>query len=113
MNYCQKISRTYGRLIPAEYLIKAVRYQQPRPGIVTDNLFLSWGRLTDKLPEPDFRAELFEKMVLAATESSETNEPDYDDGSEENETTVVIPDSVDCEAAGDRRIIPFIPPVLE
>ena len=55
MNYCQKISRTYGRLIPAEYLIKAVRYQQPRPGIVTDNLFLSWGRLTDKLPEPDFR----------------------------------------------------------
>ena len=59
MNYCQKISRTYGRSIPAEYLIKAVRYQQPRPGIVTDNLFLSWGRLTDKLPEPDFRVVTF------------------------------------------------------
>jgi len=59
VNYCQKISRTYGRLIPAEYLIKAVRYQQPRPGIVTDNLFLSWGRLIDKLPEPDFRVVTF------------------------------------------------------
>ena len=55
MNYCQRISRTYGRSIPAEYLIKAIRYRRPRPGIVTDNLFLSWGRITDKLPEPDFR----------------------------------------------------------
>jgi len=55
VNYCQRISRTYGRSIPAEYLIKAIRYQQPRPGIVTDNLFLTWGRLTNKLPEPDFR----------------------------------------------------------
>ena len=59
MNYCQKISRTYGRSIPAEYLINAVRYKRPRPGIVTDNLFLSWGRLTDKLPEPDFRVVTF------------------------------------------------------
>ena len=59
MNYCQKISRTYVRSIPAEYLIKAIRYQQPRPGIVTDNLFLSWGRLTVKLPRPNFRVAYF------------------------------------------------------
>ena len=55
MNYAEKISRRYGCSIPAEYLIKAIRYRQPRPGIVTGNLFLSWGQLTDKLPEPDFR----------------------------------------------------------
>ena len=55
MNHCQRISRTYGRSIPAEYLIDAVRYKRPRPGIVTDNFFLSWGRVADQLPEPDFR----------------------------------------------------------
>ncbi len=26
---------------------------------MTDNLFLSWGRITDKLPEPDFRVVTF------------------------------------------------------
>ena len=55
MNYADKISRRYGSSIPADCLIKAVRYKRPRPGVVTDNIFLSWGRLTDKLPEPDFR----------------------------------------------------------
>ena len=55
VNYAEKISRKYGNSIPADCLIKVVRYKRPHPGIVTDNLFLSWGRLTDKLPEPDFR----------------------------------------------------------
>ena len=59
MSYCRSITRQYGRCVPPDCLMEATRYPQPQPGKVTDQLFLSWGRLTDRLARPDFRVVTF------------------------------------------------------
>ena len=59
MSYCRSITRQYGRCVPPDCLMEATRHPQPQPGKVTDQLFLSWGRLTDRLARPDFRVVTF------------------------------------------------------
>ena len=55
MSYCRTVTRRYGRCVPPDCLMEATRHPQPRPGKVTAQLFLSWGRLTVRLARPDFR----------------------------------------------------------
>ena len=59
MSYCRTITRRYGRCVSPDCLMEATRHPQPKPGKVTDQLFLSWGRLTDRLARPDFRVVTF------------------------------------------------------
>ena len=59
MSYCRSITRQYGRCVPPDCLMEATRHPQPQSGKVTDQLFLSWGRLTDRLARPDFRVVTF------------------------------------------------------
>ena len=59
MSYCRSITRQYGRCVPPDCLMEATRHPQPQPGKVTDQLFLSWGRLTDRLARPGFRVVTF------------------------------------------------------
>ncbi len=59
MSYCRSITWQYGRCVPPDCLMEATRHPQPQSGKITDQLFLSWGRLTDRLARPDFRVVTF------------------------------------------------------